>query len=54
MTRIELLKLAADLGIDDEEAGEPQWAYYLSDRGLADAINRLRPGTDATENETED
>lgn len=47
MTRHELLELAAELGIDDEEAGEPEWQKYLSASGLADAINRLRPGADA-------
>lgn len=51
MTRHELLELAASLGIDDEEAGETQWAHYLTDRQLADAINRLRPEANAVSDE---
>lgn len=33
-----LLTLAQKLNITDEEAGEPQWAAYLTDAQLADAI----------------
>ncbi len=51
-TRTKLLKLVADLGITDAEAGESQWAQYLSDQSLADAINRLRPGAGATASES--
>lgn len=41
--RSELLALANELGIDDEEAGESQWASYLTDSQLREAILRLRP-----------
>jgi len=54
MNRRELLELAADLGITSEEAGEDEWAYYLSDRQLAAAINRLRPGADAVGSDDDD
>lgn len=46
-----LLGLANRLEITDEEAGEPQWAAYLSDRQLADAIRRLRPDADVPSEE---
>jgi hypothetical protein len=41
-----LLALARDLDITDEEAGEREWAHYLDDRQLAEAIQRLRPDAD--------
>ena len=46
--RQDLLRLASDLGIDDEEAGETDWAHYLNDQQLADAIARLRPESRVT------
>lgn len=43
--REQLLERAAELGITDEEAGEPQWQAYLNDDQLEEAIERLRPTT---------
>lgn len=43
--RDNLLSLAQDLGITDEEAGEQQWAAYLTDDQIADSILNLRPRT---------
>ena len=41
--RTQLMDLADSLGIDDDEAGEPDWESYLSDVELAEVIIRLRP-----------
>lgn len=54
MTRQELIELGRDLGITDEEAGDQCWEQYLSNRELADAINRLRPGTGAVADADDD
>lgn len=48
--RERLLKLATDLGIDDEEAGEEQWAAYLTTDQLRDAIHEMRPDDTQTQN----
>lgn len=42
-TRNELLSLVAELEITIDEAGEKDWAAYLNDQQLADAIVGLRP-----------
>ena len=41
--RKQLLDLADRLGIDEQEAGEAEWAAYLSDQELAAAIVLMRP-----------
>jgi hypothetical protein len=51
MKTIELIELGHRLGITDDEAGDTNWEQYLSDRELAAAINRLRPGAGATVDE---
>jgi hypothetical protein len=43
MLRKKLLRLAVELDITDSEAGEGEWAAYLTDTQIADAIVRMRP-----------
>jgi uncharacterized protein YgbK (DUF1537 family) len=37
------MQVANDLGIDDDEAGESEWASCLTGAQLAAAIVRMRP-----------
>lgn len=53
-SREDLLRLARDLGITDEEAGDSEWAQYLTDQALADAIIAMRPESRVIAGEGED